>query len=313
LPFSGAVKKYRRANFGVAPVIAFGRNTVLRAGIDLGGTKTEGVVLNANGEELEQQTGAISVIGVGMPGSVSSVSGLVRNANTTSLIGKRFADDLAAVLGRQVRLSNDANCFALAEAHVGAGRGHSRVFGVIMGTGVGGGIVINGEVINGRLGISGEWGHNPLVTIDDEHTIQNAPRCYCGRRGCVETWLSGPALVSAYARNGGAPSIDGRPVAAIEVVQRAAAEEPVAMQTMDRFIEHFGRAMASVINIVDPDIVVLGGGLSNVERLYSDGRAAIEPHVFSDYFDTPLVPAQGGDSAGVVGAAWLWTAQEAAS
>jgi len=317
---------------------------VLRAGIDLGGTKTEGIVLNAAGDELcrvrrstptganpgaeydaiidnirdlvdelEHESGSISVVGVGIPGSVSASSGLIRNANTTSLIGRRLEADLRASLGRQVRISNDANCFALAEARVGAGRHHRCVFGVILGTGTGGGIVIDGEVVNGRLGIAGEWGHNPLLMIEDQATISNPPMCYCGRRGCVETWLSGPALADSYVNYGGEESVQGRCVSAEDVVERAHAADPIASRTMDMYVKRFGRALASVINIFDPDVIILGGGLSKIQRLYTDGRAAIEPHVFSDYFDTPLLPAQGGDSAGVVGAAWLWSSKEATS
>lgn len=307
---------------------------MLRLGIDLGGTKTEGIVLDDSGselcrlryptpegqdydaiisnilnlvEELEQRAGDRTVIGLGMPGSISSSSGLVRNANTTSLNGRPFSRDLEQALGRKVRVTNDANCFALAEAKSGAGKGYSCVFGVILGTGVGAGIVIDGRILNGRLGIAGEWGHNSLVIRDDSETVSSPPECYCGRYGCVETWLSGPALANAYARNG------GDKVSAKEVAKRFEADEALAKKTMAQYMHRFGHALAYVVNIVDPDVIVLGGGLSNVATISSNGQAAIKPHVFSDFFDTPVVPADGGDSAGVTGAAWLWTHEDAQS
>ncbi len=307
---------------------------MLRLGIDLGGTKTEGVVLDLEGHELyrerrptpqadgydaiianirdlvadlEQRAGAEALIGIGMPGSLSGATGLVRNANTTSLNGREFLQDVTTALQRQVRVSNDANCFALAEAQAGAGRGHACVFGVIVGTGVGAGVVIDGRVLNGRLGIGGEWGHNQLVIRDDEQTIAEPPLCYCGRLGCVETWLSGPALAKAYARNGGGDAT------ARDVVTRARAQDAVASKTLRQYMKRFGHALAGVINVLDPDIVVLGGGLSKISELYTEGRAAVEPHVFSDYFDTPIVAAEGGDSAGVIGAAWLWSNEEASA
>lgn len=307
---------------------------MLRLGIDLGGTKTEGIVLDDSGielcrvrvptpqdqgydaiianihnlvEQLEQRAGGATMVGVGMPGSISSSSGLVRNANTTSLNGRPFSRDLERALERRVRVTNDANCFALAEAASGAGRGYSCVFGVILGTGVGAGIVIDGRVMNGRLGIGGEWGHNSLVVRDDSETISAPPKCYCGRYGCVETWLSGPALASAYVRNGGSA------ISAKDIATRYEADEDLAQLTMNQYMHRFGHAMAYVVNIVDPDVIVLGGGLSNIHAISTHGQAAIEPHVFSDYFDTPIVQAEGGDSAGVTGAAWLWSPADAQS
>ena len=287
-------------------------------GIDLGGTKIEGVVLGADlvplhrlrvptererGYEhivgrvaevvaaLRSEAPSCRIIGIGTPGSRSVRTGLQKNSNTTCLNGRPLKDDLEARLGVPVRLENDANCFALAEARAGAGRGHRLVFGVILGTGVGGGIVADGEVWVGTQRIGGEWGH---------HAIDPAgPACYCGQRGCVETFLAGPALEAAYVAAGGAPAT------ASEIGGRAAAGEACARGVLDRYLERFGRGLANVVNILDPDVIVLGGGLSNLRTLYDDGRTAIARHVFNDELRTPIVANQLGDSAGVIGAALL--------
>src|SRR5881398_3604889 len=287
-------------------------------GIDLGGTKIEGVVLGDDLHPLERRrlpterergyehivervagvVGALrasapgcDVVGIGTPGSLSARDGTLKNSNTTCLNGRPLQADLERRLGMPVRLENDANCFALAEARGGAALGHGLVFGVILGTGVGGGLVIDGRVWTGPQHIAGEWGH---------HAIDPAgPACYCGQRGCVETFLSGPALEAAY-RAAGGPS-----QAAAEVAARAAGGEPRAAAVVDRYLDRFGRALANVVNILDPDVVVLGGGLSNLDVLYTQGRDAVARYVFNDELTTPIVPNRLGDSAGVIGAALL--------
>lgn len=292
----------------------------MRIGIDLGGTKIEGVVMDARGAEvarerratppdrdydailtavvdlthdLERRAGSRCRVGIGTPGALSPHSGLLRNSNTTSLNGRSLKADLEARLARPLRLANDANCFALSEALDGAGKGHGVVFGVILGTGVGGGVVVNGRVHEGPQRIAGEWGHNPL-----DH---DGPPCYCGRQGCVETLLSGPGLARDYAAHGG----DAR-LHAHDIVVNADAGEARAVAAVQRYLARFGRALATVINVLDPDAVVLGGGLSNVERLYTDGRAQVARHVFTDDFTTPILRNLHGDSSGVRGAAMLW-------
>ena len=296
----------------------------MRIGIDLGGTKTEGVVLNpAGGEllrrryptpqtegysailstvvslvrELEQSVDEICTVGIGTPGVISPADGSLRNSNTVCLIGKPIVADLARELERPVRMENDANCFALSEAIDGAGRGYETVFGVIMGTGVGGGIINQGKLIRGRLNISGEWGHNLLET--------DGPRCYCGRRGCVETFLSGHGLAADYVRRGGSSD-----ATAEDTIHLAAGGDEIAELSVQAFLQRFGRALATVINILDPHAIILGGGLSNVQRLYSEGREQVARHVFWDAFDTPILKNENGDSAGVRGAAQLWPAAE---
>ena len=296
----------------------------MRIGIDLGGTKIEGIALAADGRELrrrriaaprghyddsvraiaglveslEHDTQARGTVGVGIPGAVSPATGLIKNANSTWLIGQPLAEDLARALERPVRLANDANCFALSEATDGAGAGANVVFGVIIGTGTGGGIVVNGRVLVGANAIAGEWGHNPLPAGGDHE--RPGPACYCGRTGCIETFLSGPALSRDYAASG------GDQVSAIEVAARAAQGEAQAEAAMSRYEERCARAIASIINVLDPDVIVLGGGLSNIERLYANVPARWSPHVFSDRVDTRLVRAMHGDASGVRGAAWLW-------
>jgi fructokinase len=298
----------------------------MRIGIDLGGTKIEGVALLDDGRELDRRriaaprgsyddtiralvalVGAIEAaagergsVGVGIPGAISPATGLIKNANSTWLIGHPLDRDLAHALGRPVRLANDANCFALSEATDGAAAGASIVFGVIIGTGTGGGLVIDGRIIAGANAIAGEWGHNPLpAPADDERP---GPPCYCGRSGCIETFLSGPALARDYA------ALGGEDVAAVAVAARAETGDARAAAALDRYERRFARAIASVINVIDPDVIVLGGGLSNIDRLYRRVPALWAPHVFSDRITTTLVRATHGDASGVRGAAWLWPA-----
>jgi fructokinase len=284
----------------------------LRIGIDLGGTKIEALALDAAGSEvfrkrvptprgdyaatisavkaLVHQIGE-GTVGIGIPGAESRATGLIKNANSTWLIGKPLAKDLEAALGRPVRLENDANCFALSEATDGAAKGAAVVFGVILGTGVGGGIVVHGKVIRGANGIAGEWGHNPLPQPGDRDLP--LPACYCGRAGCIETYLSGPALSNDHERRTG---------------QRLKAEEIVARgdESLALYEERLARSLAGVINVLDPDVIVLGGGMSNVARLYTQVPRLWGRHVFSDRVVTRLVPPAHGDSSGVRGAAWLW-------
>jgi fructokinase len=271
-----------------------------RIGLDLGGTKIEAIALDVAGHELyrkripaprgvyersvdalvglvedaEKAVGEKGSVGIGIPGMLSRATGLVKNANSTWLIGKPLREDLQARLGREVRIENDANCFALSEASDGAGRGADVVFGVILGTGVGGGIAVNGQVLQGLNAIAGEWGHNPLPLPRPEDLP--LPMCYCGRPGCIETYLCGPA--------------------------REREEDPA------RYDERLARSLAMVINILDPDVIVLGGGVSNVERLYTEVPRLWRPYVFSDVVETRLVRNVHGDSSGVRGAAWLWPA-----
>ena len=292
----------------------------MRIGIDLGGTKTEAVLMNAAGEilerirrptpanegydaiidslagmvsDLEKLAGKPCRIGIGTPGSLAPGTDLLRNSNTVCLNNQPFKRDLESRLDREIRMANDANCFTLSEAIDGAGAACTTVFGVIMGTGVGGGIVVNRKLIEGKQHIAGEWGHNPLDP--------NGADCYCGRRGCVETCLSGPGLIQSYQRAGGTSRVGSH-----EIVAAARAGEKLASQVMDRYLEYFGRALATVINILDPDVVVLGGGMSGIGELYDKGRSAVARHVFNESLLTPIVSNLHGDSSGVRGAAWLW-------
>ena len=283
----------------------------LRIGVDLGGTKIEALALDATGREvfrkrirtprgdygatisavqsLVREIGEGSV-GIGIPGAESRATGLIKNANSTWLIGKPLAKDLEAALGRPVRLENDANCFALSEAVDGAAKGAPVVFGVILGTGVGGGIVVDGKVIRGANAIAGEWGHNALPQPGSQDLP--LPPCYCGRAGCIETYLSGPGLSRDHEQVTG---------------ERLAPERAVLHEkTMARYEERLARALAAVINVLDPDVIVLGGGMSNVARLYTQVPRLWGRHVFSDQVATRLVPPVHGDSSGVRGAAWLW-------
>ena len=298
-----------------------------RIGIDLGGTKIETIVIAPDGSEqyrrridsphgsyertiaaivdqvaaAEQAIGARASIGIGIPGTSSPATGLVKNANSTWLNGHPLQRDLDRALAREVRLANDANCFALSEATDGAAAGAHVVFGVILGTGVGGGVVVDRTVIVGRNAIAGEWGHNPLPWPEPEE--YPGPGCYCGRRGCTEMFLSGGALARSYR---GAPGAVGREIA-------AAAErgEPNAVSAIEIHTKRLARALAAVINVVDPDVIVLGGGLSNIEAFYRRVPELWGGWVFSDRVDTRLVRARHGDASGVRGAAWLWPARDA--
>jgi fructokinase len=288
-----------------------------RIGIDLGGTKIEGIVLDPGGREIfrkrvetRQEEGYERILerirtlydelrvrdprqehtlGIGTPGAVSPRTGLLKNSNTVCLNGRPLKADLETLLGRPMAIQNDANFFSLAEALHGAGRGCTLVFGVIMGTGCGGGIVYRGEVITGPQAIAGEWGH---TSIDPD-----GPMCYCGRRGCVETFISGGGLEARYAER------HGEKRSFLDIARRYAAGEPDAASFMTIFFRDFGRAMANLIDVLDPDIVVLGGGVSNLDALYTEGVAEVARHVFSDSLETPIVRNRLGDSAGVIGAA----------
>ncbi|MGE5516922.1 MAG: ROK family protein [Bacteroidota bacterium] len=293
----------------------------LRIGIDLGGTKTEVIALDrASGAELarrrvstergsydgtirtirelvaglESELGATGTIGIGMPGAISPRTGLVKNANSTWLIGKPFDRDLASALGRPVRLANDADCFCLSEATDGAGAGAATVFGVILGTGVGGGLVVHGRLVSGPNAVAGEWGHNPLPWPGRDEMPGHY--CYCGKSGCIETFLSGPALERDF----------GGGLSAAEIVKLAEEGDDKAEGLMSRYEDRLARSLATVINIFDPHVIVLGGGLGNVRRLYREVPRLWGEYVFSDAVDTQLKPPAHGDSSGVRGAAWLW-------
>ena len=284
----------------------------LRIGVDIGGTKIEALALDAAGHEvfrkriptprgdyeatvaavvsLVAEAGA-GTVGVGIPGALSRATGRVKNANSTWLIGRSLKEDLEKALKREIRLENDANCFALSEAVDGAGQGARVVFGVILGTGVGGGIVVDGRVLTGPNAIAGEWGHNPLP-LPTEADLP-LPPCYCGRFGCIETYLSGPGLARDHEQL---------------TAKRLTPEEIVSLQgeSLKRYEERLARALATVINLLDPDVIVLGGGMSNIERLYGEVPRLWGRHVFSDRVTTRLARHAHGDSSGVRGAAWLW-------
>ena len=293
-----------------------------RIGIDLGGTKTEAVLLGSAGaiiwqrraktptgyeaiiatitalvHSAEAETGVHATVGIGIPGTLSPATGLVKNANTQALIGHALDQDLARALARPIRVENDANCFALSEAADGAGAGHRTVFGVILGTGCGGGIVVDGNVLPGRNRIAGEWGHTPLPWPRPDEWPQ--PRCWCGQQGCLELYLAGPGL----AADAGAPT-------AAELPARAAAGDRAAQAALDRHLDRLARGLAVIMNILDPDIIVLGGGLSNMDHLYAGLPGRLAAHVFSDLAATPVVRNHHGDSSGVRGAAWLWPPTE---
>ncbi|MEN9480089.1 MAG: hypothetical protein RLZZ298_1484 [Pseudomonadota bacterium] len=296
----------------------------LRIGIDLGGTKIEVIALDSAGHErlrrrvatpqadymatlmaigslvetTELELGQRGSIGVGIPGAESLANGLIKNANSTCLIGKPLRRDLQALLQREVRLANDANCFALSEAIDGAGQGAAIVFGVILGTGVGGGIVVNRQVLTGANAIAGEWGHNPLP-LPDQSDLP-LPPCYCGRSGCIETYLCGPALVRDHQQS------TGLQLEPAEIDRRATAGDMACEATLQRYEARLGRALAGIINILDPQIIVLGGGLSKLKRLYRNLPNCCGPQVFSDVFYNKILPPTHGDSSGVRGAAWLW-------
>lgn len=297
---------------------------MLRIGIDLGGTKIELVALASDGREcwrqrvatpqgdysgtLEAVVGLVTEaeralatrawIGIGIPGSVSPHSGRVRNANSTCLNGQPLREDLEARLGRPIRLANDANCLAMSEAADGAGAGADAVFAVILGTGVGGGLVVHGRLVTGANAIAGEWGHSPLPLPEAEDLP--LPACYCGRAGCIETYLSGPGLARDHARHQGG-ALDAAAIAAA-----ASAGDPACEASLRRYERRLARALAGVINLLDPDVIVVGGGLSKLDRLYQNVPAQWGDWIFSDRVVTPLRPARHGDASGVRGAAWLW-------
>jgi fructokinase len=295
----------------------------MRIGIDLGGTKIEAIAIDDDGAELvrrriatprdydetiralaeivaqvEQATGETGTVGMGHPGTISPATGLIKNANSTWLIGRPLDKDLAEALGRDVRLTNDANCFALSEATDGAGAGAEVVFGVILGTGVGGGIVVRGHVLRGPNAIAGEWGHSPLPwPADDERP---GPDCYCGLKGCIETFLCGPGFQRDLER------ATGRSMKAIEIERAAASGDAEAAAAVERYEHRLARALATVINLLDPDVIVLGGGMSNMDRIYETVPRLWLDYVFSDTVETKLAKNLHGDSSGVRGAAWLW-------
>jgi fructokinase len=302
----------------------------VRIGVDLGGSKIEAVAIDAQGRErarrriaspshdyaqvidairalvaeLERELGLRDArIGIGMPGAISPVTGLVKNANSTQLNGRPFRDDIERALGREVRAANDANCFALSEATDGAGAGHRLVFGVILGTGVGGGLVLERAPWVGANAIAGEWGHNELPARTE--AALPATRCYCGRANCIETYVSGPGMAADHARAQGdaEPRLDAARIAAL-----AASGDAAAQSTLTRYANRLAGALATVINVVDPDVVVLGGGVSNIDALYPLVAAGLEAHVFSDRCTTPILKPRHGDASGVRGAAWLWPA-----
>jgi len=297
----------------------------MRLGIDLGGTKIELIALDENGTTLlrrrvptptgdyvgilnviaslvrlaEGELGRGGTVGVGSPGTISTRTGLLKNSNTTVMNGKPLLRDLEEKLGRPVRLENDANCFALSEAVDGAAAGAHAVFGVIVGTGVGGGVVIDKQVLTGRNRIAGEWGHNPLPWAT-ESELPGAP-CYCGKLGCVETFLSGAGLARDY------HSRTGKQLSAHEIALAADAGDKGAQASLNVYQDRLARSLAVVINVVDPDVIVLGGGLSNMMQLYIGLSALVEVYAFSDGIDTRIMRAVHGDSSGVRGAAWLWS------
>lgn len=296
----------------------------MRAGVDLGGTKTEAIAMDPGGvvrarvrrasgrsydeslvvvndvvAEIERQAGVrIDTIGIGIPGSPSPLTGLIRNANSTWLNGRPFGEDLARVLARPTRLANDANCFALSEAIDGAGAGARSVFGVILGTGCGGGLVFDGRLWAGATGIAGEWGHTPLPwPSQDEHP---GPSCWCGKQGCLETWISGPGFARDHAR------VAGQAIDAEAIIAARDAGDAGAQSSYRRLVGRIARGLACVVNIVDPEVIVLGGGLSNIAGLPGDIEAALPRHVFSDAVSVRVVRNAHGDSSGVRGAAWLF-------
>ncbi len=296
---------------------------MLRLGIDLGGTKTEIIALDDGGQELlrkrvtttrgdyaatlttieslveaaERELGAHGTVGIGTPGTISPATGRMRNCNSTWLNGKALRDDLMQRLGRDVHIEHDANCFAMSEATDGAGAGHRVVFGVILGTGVGGGIVVDGKLLPGRNRVAGEWGHNPLPWQRDDE--RPGPACYCGKNNCIETFLSGPGLSGDHARH------NGIELSAKEIVTAAERDEACSLASVERYEDRLARALAHVINVLDPDAIVLGGGMSNVTRWYQSVPQLWSQWVFADRVDTLLLRNQHGDSSGVRGAAWL--------
>jgi len=304
--------------------MALGKNDAIRVGVDLGGTKIEFVALERNGTELhrhrvatprhdyegtvraiadgvkeiEKKLARSASVGVGIPGTVSRITGLVKNANSTWMNGRPFDKDLSRALGREVRCANDANCLAVSEATDGAGAGKHIVFAVILGTGCGGGIAVHGRVHSGLNGVAGEWGHTTLPWMRADE-FPGSP-CYCGKNGCIETWISGTGLEKDYER--ATKLALGGP----EIIARSGAGESAALAALERFEDRLARALAGVINLLDPDVIVLGGGASQIPRLYKNVPPRLKEHVFGKEADTPVLPARHGDASGVRGAAWLW-------
>jgi fructokinase len=296
----------------------------LRIGIDLGGTKIAGITLDGSGmtlaerriatprgdyegtvravadvvAQLEAEAGREASVGVGMPGAISPATGLVKNANSVWLNGRPFQADLEASLGRPIRVENDANCLAVSEAVDGAAAGAFLVWAIILGTGVGSGIAIDGAALSGRHRIAGEFGHNPLPAPHDGE--RPGPACYCGRHGCIETWVSGTGLAADHARR------TGHAMRGEEVIAAMRAGDSAAQATVGRHRDRLARSIAHVVNVIDPDAIVIGGGLSRVPEIIDGLAEAVAPHVFSDGFDTPILASRHGDASGVRGAAWLW-------
>lgn len=304
-----------------------------RIGIDLGGTKIEAIIMDAAGAithrlrvdtpkyeydetlraikqlalDIEQQAGITATlpIGLGTPGAVSLKTGLMKNCNSTSLNGKALRQDLETLLSRPVRIANDADCFTLSEAKDGAAMDASIVFGVILGTGVGGGICVHGKLLQGVNSIAGEWGHNPitpgdLAEVDESWARLPHRQCYCGRKNCVESWLSGPAFELSY------ETLAGEKIPAAQIVELAQRKDSLATRVIEGYHKLLALALSNVINLLDPHVIVLGGGMSNINSLYTEMPAILTRHVFSDRVDTRIIKAKHGDSSGVRGAAWLW-------
>jgi fructokinase len=299
----------------------------MRIGIDLGGTKIEALAIDNMGTELaryrvdtprndydatiqaivglvnrlESETGSTGSVGAGIPGSVSRITGLIKNANSTWLNGRPFHKDLSAALEREVRVANDANCLAVSEATDGAAAGAHVVYGLILGTGCGGGVAINGRVHAGPNGVGGEWGHNPLPWQKPEE--YPGPTCYCGKRGCLEMWVSGTGIALDHKK------VTGKARTTREIVEACEAGDSVARATMERFEDRLARGVAHVINMLDPDAIVIGGGVSRVKRIYQELPKRLPEYVFGGEASTVILPAKYGDSSGVRGAAWLWPQQ----
>ena len=299
-------------------------NTFSRTGIDLGGTKIESIVLDSKGSqvfrkripspqgsyietvnaitelvlEADKHVHEVTRVGIGIPGALSEQTGLVKNANSTWLIGKPLKSDLEYSLKRRIKIENDANCFTISEAVDGAGAQAQIVFGVILGTGVGGGITINANSLRGVNLITGEWGHNPLPWTNEQELNQN--KCYCGKKGCIETFLSGPAVAKNYYKK------TGKVLKVENILALSEAGDPNAQGIFNEFEIHLSKGLAQIINILDPDVIVIGGGLSNISRLYGNTTDLWHEYIFSDRINTKLVPARHGDTSGVRGAAWLW-------
>lgn len=300
---------------------------MIRIGVDFGGTKIEAAALDPDGRFLarmrvpnpgeydlalvtvrdliarvEAEAGGPGTVGIGLPGSISPRTGLMRNANSVYLNGRTFREDLSVTMGREVRVANDANCLALSEAVDGAVAGAKVAFAIIVGTGCGGGLVVDGQLVDGANGIGGEWGHVPLPWPGADENP--GPKCWCGQHGCLETWVSGTGFQRDYAESEG-----GRQITGEAIIQAARRGESAAIAAFDRLVGRLGRAIAVVCNLVDPDAFVIGGGLSNVPEIFERLHDAVRPHVFSDSWDAKIVPAQWGDSSGVRGAARLWSSE----